>query len=161
MAAFQKLYEEYARPVYQFLLTLTGNEHLAEDLLQETFYQAFLHIDKFEGRCNLYTWLCQIGKNAWLKECRRKSRYSETAWDSLDLPAREPSPEEHAITADEYRRAIKAVRLLAEPYREVFALHAIGGVKLKEIAVLFNKTETWARVTYFRAKQKILQEVDK
>ena len=56
MSAFQKVYEEYAQPVYRFLLSLSGSSDLAEELLQETFYQAFLHIDRFEGRCNLYTW---------------------------------------------------------------------------------------------------------
>ena len=77
MPAFQKTYEKYAQPVYRFLLSLAGSEDLAEELLQETFYQAFQHIDQFEGRCNLYTWLCQIGKNAWIKECRRNQRYSD------------------------------------------------------------------------------------
>ena len=76
MAAFQEVYEEYARPVYRFLLSLTGNEDLAEELLSETFYQAFKHIDRFEGRCNLYTWLCQIAKNLWYDECRKNKKIS-------------------------------------------------------------------------------------
>lgn len=71
MAAFQEIYEKHGKAVYRFLLALTRDEGMAEELLQETFYQAFLHIDQFEGRSSLYTWLCQIGKNAWLKECRR------------------------------------------------------------------------------------------
>ena len=50
MKEFQKVYEEFARPVYRFLLSLTGSEDMAEELLAETFYQAFLHIDRFEGR---------------------------------------------------------------------------------------------------------------
>ena len=67
MAPIRKAYDEYAKSVYRFLLSLTGSEDLAEELLQETFYQALQHIDKFEGKCSLYTWLCQIGKNAWYK----------------------------------------------------------------------------------------------
>ena len=102
MSAFQKVYETYAQPVYRFLLTLAGNEDLAEELLQETFYQAFQHIDRFEGRCSLYTWLCQIGKNAWIKECRRNRRYSEVGLE--DLPLLSASPEEQAIAKDEYCR---------------------------------------------------------
>lgn len=130
-------------------------------MLQETFYQAFQHIDRFEGRCNLYTWLCQIGKNAWLKECRRNKRYSEMDWDQLTIPAGGLSPEEQAITADEYRRVRKAMQRLEDPYRDVFVLHAVGGVRLKEIAFIYGKSESWARVTYFRAKQRIAQEVAK
>lgn len=161
MSAFQKVYEEYAKPVYRFLLSLAGSEDLAEELLQETFYQAFQHIDRFEGRCNLYTWLCQIGKNAWIKECRRSKRYSELSWDELTIPESGPSLEDNAITKDEYRRVHKAMQRLEDPYRDVFVLHAIGGVKLKEIAFIYGKSESWARVTYFRAKQQIAQEVSK
>lgn len=81
MTTFQKVYEEYARLVYRFLLSLTGNDDLAEELLSETFYQAFRHVDKFEGRCSFYTWLCEIGKNAWIKECRRNKRYIDFGLD--------------------------------------------------------------------------------
>lgn len=159
MSAFQKTYEKYAQPVYRFLLSLAGSEDLAEELLQETFYQAFQHIDRFEGRCNLYTWLCQIGKNAWLRECRRNQRYSDVSWEDLPLLSPTPSPEEQAISRDEYRRIHKAIQRLEDPYRDVFILHAIGGVKLKEIANIYGKSESWARVTFYRAKQQIAQEV--
>lgn len=161
MATFQNVYEEYAQPVYRFLLSLTGNDDLAEELLSETFYQAFRHIDKFEGRCNLYTWLCQIGKNAWIKECRRNKRYSEIRLDDLVIPDDQPGLEEAVINREMYRKVLKALQNLKDPYRDVFILHAIGEVKLKEIAFIYEKTESWARVTYFRAKQLIAQEVSK
>ncbi|MBQ3512331.1 MAG: hypothetical protein IJA32_00830 [Lachnospiraceae bacterium] len=48
-------------------------------LLQETFYQVFLNIDKFEGKSSVYTWICQIAKNAWLKECKRRNRFSDSS----------------------------------------------------------------------------------
>ena len=161
MASFQNIYEEYAQPVYRFLLSLTGNDDLAEELLSETFYQAFRHIDKFEGRCNLYTWLCQIGKNAWIKECRRNKRYSEIRLDDLVIPDDQPGLEEAVINREMYRKVLKALQNLKDPYRDVFILHDIGEVKLKEIAFIYEKTESWARVTYFRAKQLIAQEVSK
>ena len=106
MASFQNIYEEYAQPVYRFLLSLTGNDDLAEELLSETFYQAFRHIDKFEGRCNLYTWLCQIGKNAWIKECRRNKRYSEIRLDDLVIPDDQPGLEEAVINREMYRKIL-------------------------------------------------------
>ena len=161
MTAFQKVYETYAKSVYRFLLSLCGSADLAEELLQETFYQAFLHIDRFEGRCSLYTWLCQIGKNAWLKECRRKKRFIDVPWEELSLREEAPNPEEQLLLGEEYKKIHEAIRKLKDPYREIFILHAIGQVKLKEIAILYGKTESWARVTYFRAKQQILQEVSK
>lgn len=98
MAVFKEIYQEYGKRVYRFLLVLTGSAQDAEELLQETFYQAFLHVDKFEGRCSMYTWLCQIGKNAWLQECRRKKRFSEKELEKLTLMDNSPSPEEFSVT---------------------------------------------------------------
>lgn len=161
MAAFQEVYEEFAQPVYRFLLSLTGSNDLAEELLAETFYQAFRHIDRFEGRCSLYTWLCQIGKNAWLKECRRNKRYSRIGMEELMLSDERPLPEENLLTKEMHQRVRKAVQSLPEPQREVFLLHALGEVKLKEIAAIYGKSESWARVTYYRTKQQLAQEVSK
>lgn len=161
MIDFQKVYEEYAKQVYRFLLVLTGNDDLAEELLSETFYQAFLHIDSFEGRCNLSTWLCQIGKNAWIKECRRNKRYTEIKSEDLTIPDAAPSVEEQIISKEMYRKVLITLQGLEDSYRDVFILHAIGEVKLKEIACIYGKSESWARVTYFRAKQQIAQEVSK
>lgn len=161
MATFQQIYEEQAQPVYRFLLSLTGKDDLAEELLSETFYQAFRHIDQFEGRCSLYTWLCQIGKNAWIKECRRNNRYREISLDDLSIPDESPTPEEQIINKELYCKVLKALQNLPDTYRDVFILHTLGEVKLKEIASIYSKTESWARVTYFRAKQQIAQEVMK
>lgn len=159
MAGFQEVYEQYGKAVYRFLLKLTGSEESAEELLQETFYQAFLHIDRFEGRSSLYTWLCQIGKNAWIKECRRKKRFTDTVWE-VERPAPVRSqPEEQFLQKEEYRRVWQAIMKLEEPYKDVFILHAYGEVKLKEIAMSYGKTESWARVTYYRAKQQIVKEI--
>ena len=161
MKEFQKVYEEFARPVYRFLLSPPGSEDMAEELLAETFYQAFLHIDRFEGRCSLYTWLCQIGKNAWLKECRRNKRYSDVAFEELELADKGQSAEEKAVNADTLIKIPKAIQKLEDTYRDVFVLHAIGEVSLKEIAAIYGKSESWARVTYFRAKNKIAEEVSR
>ena len=158
MRGFEELYHTQGKPVYRFLLALTGDAHQAEELLQETFYQAFLHIDRFEGRSSLYTWLCCIGKNAWLHECRRRSRYADTPYEELRLEASAPTPEEAMLRREQAQRLRQAVLELEDPQREVFILHAFGGLKLKEIAALHQKSESWARVTYFRAR-KTIQEV--
>ena len=158
MRGFDELYHTQGKPVYRFLLALTGDEGQAEELLQETFYQAFLHIDRFEGRSSLYTWLCCIGKNAWLRECRRRSRYADTPYEELKLTDPTPTPEEATLRREQTQRLRQAVLELEDPQREVFILHAYGGLKLKEIAALHQKSESWARVTYFRAR-KTIQEV--
>ena len=161
MSTFHEIYEENARKLYGFLFSLSGNEVLAEELMQETFFQALKSFDKFEGRCSVYTWLCQIGKNAWLKEVKRNKRYSEIELSDLCVPDSSPPLEEQLIKKEEYMRARKALLKLEEPYRNVFILHAISEIKLKEIASLYGKTESWARVTYYRARMQIVQEVAK
>ena len=158
MSDFQKIYDQYARMVYRFLLQLTANEDLAEELLQETFYRALQNIDRFDGRCSLYTWLCQIGKNAWYKELRSKKRFRDKT--ELETVSKE-DPEELLIQKEQVAEIRKAIWNLPEPYRDVFVMHALGGMKLKEIAALYGKSESWARVTYYRGKQQIIKEVSK
>ena len=129
MATFQEIYEQFGRPVYRFLLSLTGSSEESEELLQETFYQAFLHIDRFEGRCSVYTWLCQIGKNAWLKECRRRSRFDRLGMEGMEARAAKGTPEEQFVKKEEYRRIRETIKELEEPYREVFIMHLRGVIK--------------------------------
>lgn len=117
-----------------------------------------MHIDRFQGRSSLYTWLCCIGKNAWLKETKRRSRYADTPYEELKLEDPSPTPEDAILRREESHRLRQALLTLEEPLRDVFILHAFGGLKHKEIAVLHQKSESWARVTYFRAR-KLIQEV--
>ena len=159
MASLKDIYNEYGKAVYGFLLKLTGDEGMADELLQETFYRAVKNIDSFEGRCSLMTWLCQIGKNAYFKECRRKKRFADMPPDNASDAGE--SPEEQVIRADDCRRIREALYHLDEPYRSVFSLRVFGDHSYKDIGGIYGKTEIWARVTYFRAKEKILQEVEK
>lgn len=163
METFQQVYEENAKKVYYFLLALIGDEQQAEEVLQETFYQAFLHIDQFQGKSSVYTWLCKIGKNAWYKECNRKKRMVFDLGKALETKGQNSSlsVEECVIQKEQCDKIRKAAKQMVEPYSDVFCLHVFGEVKLKEIAKLYGKSESWARVTYFRAKEKILQEVER
>lgn len=161
MKSFQEIYKENKNKVYLFLLSLIGDEHMAEEMLQETFYQALIHIESFQEKSSIYTWLCQIGKNAWFQECRRKKRVVSVADANMEEVAdTRASLEETVIQKIEYKKIRKIVHTLSEPYQDVFCLHIFGEVKLKEIAKLYGKSESWARVTYYRAKDKILQEVE-
>ncbi len=157
---FETVYKKYSIQVYKFLLSLTADEYLAEELLQETFYQAYLHIDGFEGKCSMYTWLCQIGKNAWLKECRRRNRFDKKTIEEHEHLTADASPENTVIRRSEATRAKKIIDTLSEPYRSVFVMKTFGEMKLKEIAKAFDKTESWARVTFYRAKKMIVQKME-
>ena len=161
MAVFKDIYQKYAKDVYRFLLSLTGNGQEAEELLAETFYQAFLHIDSFEWRSSIYTWLCQIGKNAWIRECKRKKRFCEQEIHEVNLTAEGKTLEAQFMEKENYSQIMQEVYQLQEPYREVFILHVLGEMKLKDIAALFAKSEEWARVTYYRAKSKLAKAIQR
>lgn len=157
---FEIIYEKYSRGLFRFLLSLTANEEMAKELVSETFYQAFLHIDQFREECSVYTWLCQIGKNAWLKECKRYKRtqpieaYEDTLGDSSN------NLERTIIQKEMAARAIDILNQLGPPYTDVFLLHVYDERRFSEIAQMYEKSESWARVTFYRAKAKIVQELE-
>lgn len=157
MADFEELYTLYARRLYRFLIALTGDASVAEELTQQTFYKAFLHIDQYEGRSGPYTWLCQIGKNAWFSECRRSQKYADACVEDV---AAEEQVDEEVIRRDETRRAVCALRELPSPYQDVLVLRIYGDLPFGEIASLFAKSESWAKVTFFRGKEKLRQRME-
>lgn len=161
MITFQDVYDENANKLYAFLLSLSGDQTLADDLLQETFLQAIEHIDRFQGRCSIYTWLCEIGKNLWLKELRHNKHFSDIPIDETSHLPISDTPEACILRKEEYARIQQAMIRLEEPYRNVFILRAYSNIRFKEIAAIYGKSESWARVTYFRAKTRIMEEVTK
>lgn len=75
------VYQKYASFIFKYLLTLTNNEQAAEELTQETFYQAIKSIDNFHdnGKAKFSTWLCSIAKNVWLQELHREKKRHQLA----------------------------------------------------------------------------------
>lgn len=155
MDRFEDVFEQYAQPVYRFLLKLTQDESEAEELTQETFFKVFLHIDSFQGECSIYTWLCQIGKNLYLNEKKRRKRLSSGRLDP-EL-ASSHNVEEQTIRKEQLTAALNALGQLPELSREVVSLRVFGGMRYKEIAAMLGKTETWAKVTFFRAKDQLMK----
>lgn len=156
MESFEAVYEELFPQVYRYLLVLCGDRDLAEELAQETFFQAIQHIDSFRGDCKLYVWLCQIGKRKYLAGLRRQKRSGEMP----DLE-RQPSPdqlEERLLDRESAMELHRRLHALPEPYREVFSLRVFGELSFGEIAQLFSRTESCARVTYHRARSKLKEE---
>lgn len=157
---FKDIYAEYSQSVYRYLLSLTGDEHQAEELMQDTFYRAFLNIDKFKEECSLYTWLCQIGKNAWIKECKRQKRFDNSDTFDKNCPDEKDSVDTIVIKSEQARLISEAMKDLEPPYIDVFLMKVFGEKKLSDIASFYGKSESWARVTYYRAKAKILEKME-
>lgn len=145
----------YYDRVYRFLLALSGDPNQAEDLTQEVFYRALLHIGSYREQGQMLTWLCAIGKNLWLSQCRKERRKTPTL---ADTP--QPGPEE-ALSAQEVQNTLRrAVAGLPEDYRDVVILHIYGEISLKEISAMKGKSESWGKVTYYRAKQMLKQKLE-
>ena len=157
MADFQEVYDLYFKDVYRYILSLCRNEEIAEEITQETFYKALSKLDSFDGKCKLSVWLCQIAKNTYISMCR-KDKHQELNRDISSLVG-DYSIEEHFCQKETVFMIHKALHELEEPYKEVFSLRAFGELSYKQIAELFGKTETWARVTYHRARLKIKEEL--
>lgn len=152
---FQDVYLKYSQSVYRYLLALTGDESIAEELVQETFYRAFISIEQFRGECSIYTWLCQIGKNAWYREYQRRKRYV-TEPENLENRKVQESVEASILRQEQVNSIMNVVERLEPLYADVFIMHIYGNKKFSEISKYFDKSESWARVTYYRAKAKIM-----
>ena len=152
---FSAACQVYYDRLYRFLLALSGDSHQAEDLTQEVFYRALLHIDRYREQGQMFTWLCAIGKNLWLSQCRKRRHAPEPLTDTP-----QPGPEETLSDREVQQALRKAVAALPEDYRDVVILHVYGDIPLKEISRVKGKSESWAKVTYYRAKQMLRQELE-
>ena len=142
--------------VYRYVLSLAKNEHEAEDITQETFLRALDAKESFAGGSSLYTWLCTIAKNLLLDRVKKQKR-SAGADPLENMPDDGISIEERAADRDSAMQIMRALHTLSEPYKEVFSLRVFGQLGFGDIASLFGKSDSWARVTYHRAKEKITE----
>ncbi|MEG2176896.1 MAG: sigma-70 family RNA polymerase sigma factor, partial [Oscillibacter sp.] len=125
------------------------------ELTQETFFKALQAIDGFDGTCKLYVWLCQIAKNAYFSAYKADRRLDHSAADTRVGPG----PEGALLHRESAMEAHQALHRLTEPYKEVFSLRLFGELSFAQIGALFGKTESWARVTYHRARLKIREDL--
>ena len=156
MQDFDRIYAEYFSEVYKFTLTLCGDAALAEEITQETFFKALKSIDSFQGNCKLSTWLCKIAKNTFYSYTKKQNRQTELSLEGL---VSEESLEQRFADKETAYAIHEALHKLHEPYKEVFWLRTFGELSYAQIAALFGKTESWARVTYYRAKILIQEEL--
>lgn len=159
MQDIEKIYEEYFEIVNKYLFCLTRNNDISEELTQETFYRAVKKIDTYKGECKISVWLCQIAKNLWYDLCKKnKTLKNVEELYLLDLQE-ETVLEEQVILNDEKLLLYKKMQVLDEKTKEVMYLRITGELSFKEIGIILNKTENWARTTFYRGKNK-LKEVD-
>lgn len=157
---FEVIYKAYYKATYQYAYYLCGREDIAEELVQDAFIKYYKSLSDFKGDCSELTWIRKIVKNLWIDQQRKKSKI-EYVTLCEDTVAEETEFITRIENAEEASAILRVLHQLPEPYKEVFYLRVYGEVSFAEIAKIFQHTESWARVTYRRAKLKIITELDR
>lgn len=153
---FEVIYKKYLFDVKKYVLHLCRDEVLAEEITQETFFKAMNHINQFNGDCTLYVWLCQIAKNSYFTFEKKERKIIQEIDDqyqdsSIDF-------ETAYLNKEEAKQLHILIHNLSEPYKEVFTLRLFGELPFLQIGELFGKTDSWARLVFYRAKKQLQEE---
>jgi len=156
---FESIYDEHFQSVYRYVLSLCQNKTIAEDVAQETFYKAMEHLDKFDGKGRIFVWLCQIAKNTYYSLYKKQKRLvSESDSDLVYQNA--PDFEGQYLDSETSKKLHLQLHHLNEPYKEVFTLRVFGELPFAQIGEIFGKTESWARLIFYRAKNELRKGLD-
>ena len=153
---FEEVYSKYYCSVYRYLITITKDRNIADEMAQETFYKALKNIHTFNPELKMLTWSCQIAKNTYYSYCKKNKKLCELDENIID---NEEDIIEKVINSEQNLEILKALHNLEEPYKEVFTLRIYGELTFKQIGDIFNKSENWSRVTYYRSKLKIKERL--
>ncbi len=162
MQQMDDLYRQYATPVYRFLLSMTRDADLAEELTQETFYQAVKSIHRYDGSCKMLVWLCQIGKHCYYDALKRRRRSAHVDLDTLAESAPHADtahPADRLIAGEQVAALYRTIHALPDPYKELLLLRLSGELSFREIGEIMGRSENWARVTFYRAKTKLVERM--
>lgn len=161
MQDMDTIYKKYSEIVYKYVFCLTGNEDTTEEIVQETFLVAVKDINKFRGECKISTWLCQISKYIWYKKLKKEKIKKEIPLDILkNTLSIEESIEENFWNKEKKIELFKKLQNFDEDTKNVMYLRIFGNFEYNEIAEIMNKTSNWARVVFFRGKQKLKEELE-
>jgi len=152
----EELYKHNSQMVYRFLFSRCKDAQLSEDLTQETFLRAFQSMERFDGSCKLTTWLCQIAWHVLLQHYEKNGKEAPAELVE-DIPARD-DVEQQVVQRIELDDVFNKLQTLPASMRNVVYLRALEGLSYKEIGAAMGKSENWARVTFFRAKEQLLKE---
>ncbi len=153
----EAIYREHSVSVYRYLYAKTGSAELAEELTQETFFQAVKSIDRFDGSSKITTFLFGIAKNVWLNEYRRRKKAPVVSPESGTAAA--PSAESDVLARLGREDILRLIHGIPDPGREVLYLRLLGSLPFSEIGAVLGQSENWARVTYYRVKQQLIKEI--
>lgn len=157
MTEFEKLFNENREFIFKYLMKMTQDASLSEEMTQETFFRAYMNYASLRNKEKASVWLCQIAKNTYFAWCNEQKKIDSL--DDLEPVSDDKNLEEAFVQKELSQKALLCLHELDEPYKEVFMLSVFGGFSLKDISAIFGKSESWARVTFYRAKQKLSERM--
>lgn len=145
----------YFHDIYRFLLSLCHNHHTAEDLVQETFFRAYLNIENYDGK-NIKTWLFTVAHNAFIDYYRKHKRteVKEPTFFSSLFDKRKTT-EEKVVIDDEIKEIIEMIEGLPEKHKYAVLLYDFHGLSYHEAAQVMQTSLSYFKVLLFRGRQAI------
>ncbi|MFV0484682.1 MAG: RNA polymerase sigma factor [Candidatus Saccharimonadales bacterium] len=156
MKEFEGIYDEFFLDVYKYIVKLTRDPSIAEDIVQDTFIKALGSLDSIRDETKIKSWLLSIAKNTYLS---RVSRDAKTiSLQDIEVISLKDQYAELA-DKDSARCVRKILHEMKEPYKETFYLRVFAGLSFREIAEVFEKNEDWARQTFHRSRLLIKEKM--
>lgn len=160
MDSVEFLYDTYRSDVYRYLLGLTRDPDLAEDLLSDTFCTAITALDSFRGEGSVKSWLLTIARNKWLDHLRKQRPISDVDLTQIYIADTAPGPEQRAIFKEAAQRLLTLLER-EDPRTRVVVKMRIEGYSYFEIAQRLGIREGSARVIDFRTRKKLRDQLTK
>ena len=155
------VYREYEKLVYRFLYSHTHDAEWSQELMQETFLRAVNSISRYDGTCKLSVWLCQIAKHILYQELRKKKQIETVELVDCLTDDSAPNGETSILKQESKIELYREIHLLPEREREVVLYRITGELSFREIGEILGKSENWSRTVFYRAKQKIREELNR
>ncbi len=163
MQSIENMCRNYINDVYSYLICITHNKDIAEELTQETMYKAIKNLRNYRGDCKMNIWLCKIAKNEWFMYLKKNKKISTVSLSdiksiSLDINIEDEIVDE-LIENSRRKQIYELINKLDYETSQIMYLRLENDMSFLEIGEIFDKTERWARVKFFRGKEKIKEMI--
>ena len=172
--AFRALVERHSPSIFRLAFRMTGNEHDAEEVVQETLLRAYRNLGRFESRANFGTWLYRIAINCSHDLRRSRQRHEERrehpehreseetdAHEGMDaMPTHDPAPDRLFFSTEVKEKVAAALESLGRLERAAFVLRHFEGHSIEEIGGMLGLKESATKNSIFRAVQKLRRALE-
>jgi RNA polymerase sigma-70 factor (ECF subfamily) len=156
--SLKDLYERYSGPIFGYLIHLSGDYSLADELTGETFYRAMLALDNFRGEADVSTWLLRIARNLYFKKVKKERRVAslEALQErGMAFVSKKPNPEKILVQQERSQSIQQALLSLSESDRSILLLANEARMRCREIAKVLDISVSAVKVRLYRARRRL------